>query len=286
MKTSTVAALVLALGGSLVAFTEWQRHQRQDQQLLAYEQHVQQLLGEVENTSLRRIDTEKQLEQMRTTLTELRNQLTGVNNQLQVAQEQINPEYEAMETRIRREVRSEMQAQRPAPVANPRTELLRQLSLLDPAEMGELMTLQTMYGGFLQSLNVDDARYEVIVNGMTNMIADQNQARMDLMQQMQQDSANADPRQFRRQIQSISSPESQTEALSFILTDDEMALFEQYQTNQPQRAFTRNVFTTSGNGNPGSGSGRGRGEAIFLSAPPNGNAGGIINYEIITAEPN
>ncbi|MSR10229.1 MAG: hypothetical protein EXR84_00290 [Gammaproteobacteria bacterium] len=282
MKTPLFIFVLLAtLTGSAITFLEWQRHQRQDQQLLAYEQHVQQLLGEVENTSLRRIDTEKQLEQVRATLAEIRSQMTAVSSQLQVAQEKVNPEYEAMEQRICREVRSELQAQRPATpiLTNSKTDLLCQISQLDPNEARELMTLQSTYGGFLQLLNADDARLEVIVDGLSNMIAEQNQARMDLMLQMQQDNTNANPRQIRREIQTISSPESQSEALSFILTDEEMALFEQYQASQPQRAFTRSVFTSTGgiNVNPKSG--------VFISAPPNGGLG-IINYEIITAEPN
>lgn len=281
MKTQMLVLSLAAVAvGGIVAFTEWQRHQRQEQQLQAYAQHVQLLLGEVENTSLRRIDAEKQLTELRNSFAELRNQLTSVNDNLQVAQERINPEYEAMEQRIRREVRSELQAQRPVAVANSKSDLLRQLAQLDPVEASELMTLQSMYGGFLQALDVDDTRLDVIVDGLSNMIADQNQARMDLMLQMQQDTANSNPRQIRQQMQAINSPETQAEALSYVLTDDEMDLFNQFQASQPQPAILRSVISGT------DGSGTTTESRVFIGSPAGINSSGNLNFEIITAEPN
>lgn len=280
MKTPMlVVSLAATVTVGVIGFFEWQRHQRQEQQLQAYELHVQQLLGEVENSSLRRIDAETQLRQMRDSISEVRSQMTSVNNQLQVAQDRINPDYEAMEQRIRREVRSELQTQRPTQVANSKTDLLRQLSQLDPAEVDELMTLQSMYGGFLQALNVDDARLEVIVDGLSNMIAEQNQARMELLQQMQENRRNGNPRQFGERMQAINSPEIQSEALSFILTDDEMALFEQFQASQPQQAFTRTLIQ-SANGVTNGGT-----AGVFIGSPAPGSGPGIINFEVITADP-
>lgn len=280
MKFSVLAislTTVTTLG--VVGVAEWQRYQRQEQQISAYEQHVQKLLGEVEASSVRRLDAEKELEQMRSALAEVRSQITSVNNQLQVAQAQISPEYAAMEQRIRREVRAELQPQRPQQTSSSKTTLLRQLSALDPAEMGNLMTMQGMYGGFLQSLNVDDVRMEIIVDGLSNMIAEQNQARMDLMLELQQE--NADPGQFRERMQTINDPANQVEALSFVLTDEEMALFKQFQASQPQQAFTRTMIQTSVGADPAAGA-----TGVFLATPPSGNAPAILNYEFITAEPN
>lgn len=281
MKTQMLVLSLAAVAvGGIVAFTEWQRHQRQEQQLQAYAQHVQLLLGEVENTSLRRIDAEKQLTELRNSFAELRSQLSSVNDNSQVAQERINPEYEAMEQRIRREIRSELQAQRPVAVANSKSDLLRQLAQLDPVEASELMTLQSMYGGFLQALDVDDTRLDVIVDGLSNMIADQNQARMDLMLQMQQDTANSNPRQIRQQMQAINSPETQAEALSYVLTDDEMDLFNQFQASQPQPAILRSVISGT------DGSGTTTESRVFIGSPAGINSSGNLNFEIITAEPN
>lgn len=280
MKFSVLAislTAVTALGA--VGIIQWQHYQRQEQQITAYEQHVQQLLGEVEAASMRRLEAEKELEQMRSTLEEVRSQISSVNNQLQLAQERINPEYEVMEQRIRREVRSELQTQRPQQTISSRGNLLRQLNQLDPAELGNLMTMQSMYGGFLQALNVDDARMEIIVDGLSNVISEQNQARMDLLVQLQQE--NADPSQFRERMQAINNPETQAEALSFILTEEEMALFKQFQASQPQQGFTRTMIQTTVGPDPATGT-----PGILLATPPSGNGPAIFNYEIITAEPN
>ncbi|MBI0415829.1 MAG: hypothetical protein ITD38_03350, partial [Nitrosospira sp.] len=83
---------------------------------------------------------------------------------------------------------------------------------------------------------------------------------------------------LRRQLRTISNPESQTDALSFILTDAELALFSQYQASQPQRTFSRTMtIDTAGSGTAEAG--------VFIGSPPNGGPG-ILNFEIITAEPN
>ena len=297
MKFSVVAISLTALTTlGVVGAVEWQRNQRQEQQITAYEQHVQQLLDEVEASSLRRLEAEKELEQMRSSLAEVRSQITSVNNRLEEAQEQINPEYDAIEQRIRREIRAELQTQRPQQTSTSKTSLLRELSRLDPAEMGNLMTMQSMYGGFLQSLNVDDARLEIIVDGLSNMIAEQNQARMDLMLELQRE--NADPSQFRERMQAINDPATQAEALSFVLTDEEMALFKQFQANQPQQGFTRTLIQSTTGAGPGLVTPGGSATGVFLAVPPSGPSSGppsgptwgsapaILNYEIITAEPN
>lgn len=281
MKISVVVvslATVAALGTGILM--EWQRYQRQERQIAAYGQHVQELLSEVEASSKRRLEAENELAQMRSTLAEVSSQITSVNNQLQAAQEQIDPEYAAMEQRIRREVRAELQTQRPPQqTATPKTTLLRQLSQLDPAEMGNLMTMQSTYGGFLQSLIADDARLEIIVDGLSNMISEQNQARMDLMLELQQQ--NTEPGQFRERMQAINDPAAQAEALSFVLTDEEMALFKQLQASQPQQGFTRTLIQTI----PGAGP-TGSATGVFIGTPPPGNASAILNFDIITAQPN
>ena len=273
MKTLAAFTLLLILVSG-VAFSEWRSNARNEQQLLDYERHVQQLLSDIENNSLRRLDAEKQIDQLGRDLTELRSQLSSMGNQLQTAQQQVNPEYEVMEQRIRRELRRELQEQQAA-AASPKTSLIRQLSQLDPVELGELMSLQGRYGGFLQALNVDDARLDEIVDGLSNMIAEQNQARMELFNNMQDQNTN--PREFRRQMLTVETPEAHTEALSFFLTEDEMALFNEYQASQPQPAFTRGVFRSGGRINSAD-------NATFIEAPP-GAPPGIINLEVITAEP-
>lgn len=264
----------LVLAGGLFGYADWQRHQQQDQQLLAYEQHVKQLLTEVEAYSTRRLETQKQIDDLDRSLTELRSQLASANDRLQLAQQQANPEYEAIVQRVRREVRAELQAQRPEPQSGSKTGILRQLAELEPAEVGELMNLQSIYGGFLSSLNVDDARMETIVETLSRMVAEQNRSRRDAMRQMRQ--ATATPEQFREQMQAIASPEAQAAALSFVLTDEEMALFNQFQASQPQQAlFSARTFTTVD----------GARATIEVGTLPDGSDA-VVNYEIIATDPN
>ena len=269
------SVLVLAVGGA--ALLQWQHHQGQNLQLLAYEQHVQKLLNDIETASVSRLETRKQVEQMGRTLSELRSQLAAVNSQLHIAQQQVNPEIAVIEERIRREVRNEMRAQAEPPTYNSRSDLLRKVTQLDPVELGELLSLQGTYGSFLQALDVDDDRFETIVDGLSNIAADQNQARMALLQQMQQD--GADPRNFRRQMTTINNPAAQAEALSFILTEEELALFNAVQASQPQQTFARSIISV----NDGTTTTSER--TLFFTPGTGGGSTGTVNFEILPANP-
>ena len=51
--------------------------------------------------------------------------------------------------------------------------------------MGDIMALNAQYEEYIKGLNVSEEREGVIINTLHNMIADQNQARGELMLEMQ-----------------------------------------------------------------------------------------------------
>ena len=82
---------------------------------------------------------------------------------------------------------------------------------------------------------------------LSNLIADQNQTRMDLMLEMGNQQLGRG--EMRRQMQALSSPETQREALAFDLTEDELATLAEFQnTRASQRGASRAFNFQSGAG--------------------------------------
>ena len=279
MKTSLgILAILLILGGAY-GYNANQNSLLNEQQLASYQQQVQSLLTQVEESSLKSLEQEKQIRQLQSDLLSSNSQLTSVANQLQSTQEQVSPDFQRLESRIRQEVSAELQQQSNQRDTTSRLGLIRQLTELDPLELTEVMSLQAQYGGFLQSLNVSDERMEVVVGALSNMIADQNQARMEVMVEMQTLAQNGDGRgrtremrgQIRTQMSAINSLEAQRESLSYALTDEEMLAFEEFQTGPHSTLNNRTrAFTAAPVG------GSGRAGAIFLGGEQQQLDGGRV----------
>ncbi len=246
MKTILIIIAVILSISVAFGLNAYQQSRLHQQQLADYEQHVKQLLSQVETNALQRLTNEKQVDELESELTMLTSQLTSVLNQLQIAQSQADPDYQELETEIRRRITNEFQALADISPSKSRLNLVKQLTSLNAVELGEIMSIQGQFGGFLESLQVGDERMEIIVDALGNLIADQNQARMSLM--MEVTSQDVNRREMRSQMRAISSPEAQLETLSFVLTDNEMSVLEEFQATQANqqnevRAFMTNPIT-------------------------------------------
>lgn len=247
----------------------------------ANDQKVQQLLAEIERGSLRRLEDEKRIDELTRTLSELRSQVAAANSKLALAEQQVNPEYEVIERQIRRDVLREIQSQPTPRTPLTKAELVRNLNDLDPVEVGEIMGLQSQYGSFLQALDVGDARMEVIVDGLSTLVADQNQARMELMQELRQQ--DVPPQDLRSRMQAINSPEAQREALSFLLTEQELAVFDETLAAQPQpQRISTFISAPTSERSPGLGVVDG---PVFFGTREITSPDGSTSVRIITSEP-
>jgi len=230
MKVSIVllfAAIVL-VGG--FTYSEMQQSNLLTQQIDDYVRQNSQLLTQIENNSLKNSESAKTLRSLQDELKNRESQLAALSRQLKTAQQQIDPDYQRIEFRIRQQLTNEIQASNNAPNLDPRIAVLKQLSQLDPMIMGEIMALNAQYGEYIKGLNVSEEREEVIINALHNMIADQNQARGELMLEMQ----TADPllptrAELFNQMRAISDPNSQLEVLAYDLTASELDAFAEFQ---------------------------------------------------------
>ena len=102
-------------------------------------------------------------------------QLATFSRQLETSQQRIG-------SRIRQQLINEIQASNNTSNVDSRIPVIKQLSQLDPMVMGEIMALNEEY---IKELNISKEREEVIINALHSMIADQNQARGELMLEMQ-----------------------------------------------------------------------------------------------------
>ena len=230
MKVSIVllfAAIVL-VGG--FTYSEMQQSNLLTQQIDDYVRQNSQLLTQIEKNSLKNSESAKTLRSLQDELKNRESQLAALSRQLKTAQQQIDPDYQRIEFRIRQQLTNEIQASNNTPNLDPRIAVLKQLSQLDPMIMGEIMALNAQYGEYIKGLNVSEEREEVIINALHNMIADQNQARGELMLEMQ----TADPllptrAELFNQMRAISDPNSQLEVLAYDLTASELDAFAEFQ---------------------------------------------------------
>ncbi|MEQ8955644.1 MAG: hypothetical protein RL120_16045, partial [Gammaproteobacteria bacterium] len=240
-----------------------------------------QQLEQVEESSRQRLELEKELDRLRTELTQSRNSQTALNRELETARQQADPDYERMEQQIREQVASEYRqrnrdTQSDSRQSLSRAELINELSGMDPMEMAQLMTLQGRYGAFLESLNVDIQRKEIIIDALGNYLNEQNNARRDLMMQARVD--GFDRNQLREQMEAVSSPEARHDALSYALTDEELQALDQFEQSQPQNVSFRAMNLPGGDGTAG---------AVFIGGgdfPPPGPGGRQLREVIITTD--
>jgi len=223
-----------------------QRKNLLSQQDAEYDRQNSQLLLQIENNSLNKLETQKKLRSMQSELTNRDGAIAALSRQIERAQQLRDPDYQEIESQIRLQVTSEIHTRDSAESSDPRMRLLKQLSELDPVVMGEIIALNAQYGEFLKSLDVDEQRREIIINALQNMINGQNLARSDAIQQMQVDPQATSRGDLRRQMRAITDPAKQLETLTFDLTEDELAAFAEYQ--QKRQSLTPS-FGRFGTGN-------------------------------------
>lgn len=235
---------ILAIGlvaGSVYAYNAQQQSQFYVQQIEDYQRQVNRLMSQVEDNSRLRLRFENRLGELESELSTLGSQLISTSRELALAQKQVNPEYLQLEREIRQRISSELLSQSEDRNPTSRLSLLTALSAMDPVELGQLMSLQGQFGGFLQNLDVSEERKEIIMSALNNLIADQSQSRMDLMLEMR--TQQLDRGEMRREMQALNSPEAQREALSFDLNEDELAALAEFQNTRASQPGTSRAFS-------------------------------------------
>ncbi|PCI74630.1 MAG: hypothetical protein COB20_14965 [SAR86 cluster bacterium] len=242
----SLTAIVLVSGFS---YSEMQQSKLLTQQIADYARQNSQLLTQIESNSLQNLESSKALRSLQSELSNRDSQIAALSRQLDSMQQQVDPDYQQVESRIRQQLNREIQASNNTANSDPRLSVIKLLSELDPMAMGEIIALNSQYGEFIRGLDVSEEREEVIINALHNLIAEQNQMRSEVIQEMQADPQAADRGDLRRQMQAISSPEAQMEALSYDLSESELNAFNEFQKqrqNTYSPFFSRSTSSSSG----------------------------------------
>ena len=220
-------AMLLVSGG--YAYQLSGQNQLKEQQVSDYKAQLRQLLADTEANSLVRLDYEKRIDALQREVNVLNSQLSSTASQLQIA-EQGSTDTQALEREIRQQVAAEYQKRRDNTPAESRYGLAKQLAQMDRMERSEFMSMQNRYGDFIGSLDVSDERMDVIIGAFSNVIATENQARMELIQQVQSGEVSLEA--LPDKMMGVHDRVSQLDELSYVLTEDELAAFSEYQDQQ------------------------------------------------------
>ncbi len=247
MSNFKIGIAVASCSVLLVIYMLYSNYLLQREQLQDYQEHAGRLEVELERNGDTQVQYETEINRLNRQINNQQAAISRLEEELDTALDQIDPDITLLEQQIRERILVEVQSQ-PEVQQLSRLELVKELTSLDPLEMAQLMSLQSQYGGFLQSLDVDDERLEVIADALLNQITELNQRRMEIFQA--RTSGNpVNIQEIQRIMQEINSPESQRESLSYVFTADEMAAFERYQeTLPPQGGLSSATFIGSPSG--------------------------------------
>ena len=246
-KLTLAGSLALLLIASLMAFQFYSQYRLQSDQLSQVQTLLNEMRAELDGFAEQRISYESQIAGLNRELSASWDTAAALNNELALAQEQISPDLSRIEQQIRQRVIREVESQQQQNDLPTRTRLLQQLASLEREELAEIMSLQSIYGGFLQALDVSDDRMEELVDALTSQIAENNRARREIIEE---NVGNPEGRRsIRRELFALDSPSAQREAVSYFLDETELAVFDSFQEErQQQRQMSRTGFF----GSPGS----------------------------------
>ena len=270
-KLTLAGSLALLLIATSMAFQFYSRYRLQGDQLSQVQTLLNEMRAELDGFAEQRISYESQIAGLNRDLSASRDTAAALNNELALAQEQISPDLSGIEQQIRRRVIREVESRQQQNDLPTRTRLLQQLARLEREELAEIMSLQSIYGGFLQALDVSDERMEEIVDALTSQIAVNNRARREIIEE---NVGNPEGRRsIRRGLFALDSPSAQREAVSYFLDETELAVFDSFQEErQQQRQMSRTGFF----GSPGS-----RAGTVMLNESITTGPDGQIETQII-----
>ena len=232
-----LSLIILVLIGGF-AYSEMQNNKLLTQQVADYASQNSQLLTRIEDNSLQNLETTKALLSLQSELSNRDSQIAALSRQLETTQQQVDPDYQEIASEIRQQLKRETQTSNSTANSDTRISALLQLSELDPQVMGEIFAVNAQYGDFIRNLDVSDERKEVIIHALQNLIADQNQLRTEIIQEMHVNPQMAGRGDLLHQkMQAIDSPDAQQEALSYDLTESELSAFSEFQEQRLNNYF-------------------------------------------------
>jgi len=238
MRLVLAALLIATLGASSLVISYRQKNSTLEQQVSDLSTQAERLLGELGQQTRQRLADENRVTELTEQIAGSQAQIRVLSQQLAEVRERIDPAVEQMEVRLRERLDVEYQQR----LADATAELMDhppniasivfQLGNLSTEERVALMSVQSQYGSFLDSLDVNAERKERITQALLELNLSQTQVRRDLTTQ------GLEPRELARQMMALVSQEAIRDTLAYDLTDEELAAFDTFQEQRQATLVT------------------------------------------------
>ena len=224
-----VVIISIALLSSLSAYLYWEKL-NDNNLLLEYEDYVQRLLSQVEESKVKEIAQEIELARLRDELDALNANLVTITESPISTEDNSSFDYQESDKEMRQRIIYEYELENANNNSDRALELIKEITSLDPSSINEIMSLQRQFGSFIQALNVNDGRMEEIVGVLTDYVSGQSQARQQILSEAR--SEQIDRRQVGTLMRAIMDREFMYEELSSHLTQSEISLLQQTHAEQ------------------------------------------------------
>ena len=224
-----VVIISIALLSSLSAYLYWEKL-NDNNLLLEYEDYVQRLLSQVEESKVKEIAQEIELARLRDELDALNANLVTITESPISTEDNSASDYQESDKEMRQRIIYEYELENANNNSDRALELIKEITSLDPSSINEIMSLQRQFGSFIQALNVNDGRMEEIVGVLTDYVSGQSQARQQILSEAR--SEQIDRRQVGTLMRAVMDREFMYEELSSHLTQSEISLLQQTHAEQ------------------------------------------------------
>ena len=214
---------------SLSAYLYWEKL-NDNNLLLEYEDYVQRLLSQVEESKVKEIAQEIELARLRDELDALNANLVTITESPISTEDNSAPDYQESDKEMRQRIIYEHELDNANNNSDRTLELIKEITALDPSSINEIMSLQRQFGSFIQALNVDDGRMEEIVGVLTDYVVGQSQARQQILSEAR--SEQIDRRQVGTLMRAVMDRDFMYEELSIHLTQSEISLLQKTHAEQ------------------------------------------------------
>ena len=224
-----VVIISITLLSSLSAYLYWEKL-NDNNLLLEYEDYVQRLLSQVEESKVKEIAQEIELARLRDELDALNANLVTITESPISTEDNSASDYQESDKEMRQRIIYEYELENANNNSDRALELIKEITSLDPSSINEIMSLQRQFGSFIQALNVNDGRMEEIVGVLTDYVSGQSQARQQILSEAR--SEQIDRRQVGTLMRAVMDREFMYEELSSHLTQSEISLLQQTHAEQ------------------------------------------------------
>jgi len=224
-----VVIISITLLSSLSAYLYWEKL-NDNNLLLEYEDYVQRLLSQVEESKVKEIAQEIELARLRDELDALNANLVTITESPISTEDNSASDYQESDKEMRQRIIYEYELENANNNSDRALELIKEITSLDPSSINEIMSLQRQFGSFIQALNVNDGRMEEIVGVLTDYVSGQSQARQQILSEAR--SEQIDRRQVGTLMRAVMDREFMYEELSSHLTQNEISLLQKTHAEQ------------------------------------------------------